>query len=155
MEIKKLNSNKTIKEKMKSFKKSKAGAADVSVKQSPFFDKLLEVTQVKEVHMELDKLLEEIDATGKRFAREPEINNLQEYKSLIKAFMDTVIEKMFKVKEKTGPRSWVKQKVYITVDKINKKLEELTDFVLDKEKDNINLMATLDEIRGMMVDLYK
>jgi len=42
-----------------------------------------------------------------------------------------------------------------TVEKINKKLEELTSFVLGKEKKNIDLLATLDEIRGLLVDLYK
>lgn len=155
MEIRKLNSQKSIKDKIKSFKKSNKTPGDVSIKQSPFYDKLLEVTEVREVHLELDKLLEEIDDKGKKFAREPELENLQEYKSLIKAFMDMVIEKMYKIREKTGPRSFIKQKVYVTVDIINKKLEELTENVLDKEKDHIKLLAKLDEIRGLLVDLYK
>ncbi len=54
-----------------------------------------------------------------------------------------------------GHRSWVKQKVFITVEKINEKLEQLTKFILEKQNKNINLLATLDEIRGLLVDLYK
>ncbi len=156
MDIKKVDSEKTIKEKIKSFKKPKTSKSSrVSIQQSPFYDRLLEVTEIKEVHLELDKLIEQIDEVGKRFAKKPDIQNLQEYKSLIKAFLDTVIQKMFKIKEKTGPRSWVKQKVLITVEKINKKLEQLTKFILEKENENINLLATLDEIRGLLIDLYK
>ena len=158
MDIKKLGSNKSIKEKIKYMKKQKKSditESEINVKQSLFYDKLLEVTEIKEVNLELDRLVDQIDDAGKKFAQNQDIKNLQEYKSLIKAFMDTVIEKMFKVKEKMGHRSWVKQKVHITVEKINKKLEKLTDFILEKENKNINLLATLDEIRGLLVDLYK
>lgn len=152
MEIKKVTTDKSVKKKTKSF--IKAESSEISVKQSPFYDKLLEVTEIKEIKLELDQLIDEIDNTGRKFAKKPNIENLKEYKSLIKAFLDTVIDKMFKIKEKMGHRSWVKQKVYITVDKINKKLEQLTNFILKKEKENIDLLATLDEIRGLLVDLY-
>ncbi len=156
MDIKKLDSGKTIKEKIKSLKKKKSSeSSGVSTRQSPFMDKLLEATEVKEINLELDKLVEEIDTVGRRFGKKPDIENLTEYKSLIKAFLDTVLDKILKVKEKMGHRSWVKQKVYITVEKINEKLEQLTSHVLNKEKENINLLATLDEIRGLLVDLYK
>lgn len=149
----KSNKNKSIKEKFKSSKGSKS--SNVNLKQSQFYDKLLEVTEVEDVKLELDKLIEEIDVVGKKFAKDSNIDNLKEYKSLIKAFLDTMITKMFKVKEKYGHRSWVKQKVFIVVEKINKKLENLTKFILEKENENINLLSTLDEIRGLLVDLYK
>lgn len=156
MDIKRVDSKKTIKEKIKSFKKSKTTkSSGISVRQSPFYDKLLEITAVKEINLELDKLIDRVDEVGKRFANNPDIQNLQEYKSLIKAFLDTMIQKMYKIKEKMGHRSWVKQKVFITVEKINEKLEQLTKFVLEKQNENINLLATLDEIRGLLVDLYK
>ncbi|MBU1075715.1 MAG: YaaR family protein [Spirochaetes bacterium] len=153
IEINKLKSDKTIKEKIKSFKKSKT--SDVQIKQSPFYDKLLEVSEVEDINLELDKLIEQIDKVGKKFANDTNLENLKEYKSLIKAFLETVINKMFKVKEKYGHRSWVKQKVFIIVEKINERLERLTNFILEKENQNINLLATLDEIRGLLVDLYK
>jgi uncharacterized protein YaaR (DUF327 family) len=33
-------------------------------------------------------------------------------------------------------------------------MEELTDEVMQREKKQINLVAKLDEIRGMLLDLY-
>jgi len=156
MDIKKVESQKTIKDKIKSLKKTKTSeSGKVKAPKSQFQDKLLEAAEVKEVHMELDRLLEKIDEIGKKFSHKPDLENLQEYKSLIKAFMTMVIEKMYRVKEKMGHRSWVKQKIYITIEKIDTKLEQLTQFVLDKENFNINLLATLDEIRGLLIDLYK
>ncbi len=156
MDIKRVDSKKAVKEKIKSLKKPKTTeSSGISVQQSPFYDKLLEITEVKEINLELDKLIDQVDKVGKKFSNNPDIQNLQEYKSLIKAFLDTMIQKMYKIKEKMGHRSWVKQKVFITVEKINEKLEQLTKFVLEKQTENINLLATLDEIRGLLVDLYK
>lgn len=156
MEIKKLEPDKTIKEKLKQIKKSKSSETPkISIKQSPFYDKLLEITEVKEINLDLDKLIEEIDNAGKKFANKPDMHNLQEYKSLIKAFLNIIIDKIFKIKEKMGYRSWIKQKVFITVEKINEKLEKLMNSILEKENENINLLATLDEIKGLLVDLYK
>ena len=46
------------------------------------------------------------------------------------------------------------RKSYLTVRKINQALEDLTDEVLNREKKQIDLVAKLDEIRGMLLDLY-
>ncbi len=59
---------------------------------------------------------------------------------------------MFKIKNITN---WKRHKEYVLIEKINEKLELLTKYILEKENENINLLATLDEIRGLLVDLYK
>lgn len=156
IEINKTDSKKSIKEKLKALKKSKSSTThtdpSVNINQSPFFDKLLEVTQIQNVKLELDKLMEEIDKAGKRFVSDTNLENLKQYKALIKSFLDTLLNKMFKIKNITN---WKKNKVYVLIEKINDKMEKLTRYILEKENENINLLATLDEIRGLLVDLYK
>ena len=44
---------------------------------------------------------------------------------------------------------------FITVDTVDNKLEELTKGLLSDEKDNINIASTIDEIQGMIVDIYR
>lgn len=151
--IKKTTSKKSITEKLKSLKHSHAsGTEKVTIQQSPFFDKLLEVTQVEHIKMELSKLLEEIDSAGRRFSSEPDMDNLKQYKTLITSFLDITVNKMFKIRNITN---WIKNKEYVLIEKINEKLAALTHFVLEKQNENINLLSTLDEIRGLLVDLYK
>lgn len=153
IEIKKTDSKKSLTEKLKSLKKSKSSQKQtVNINQSPFFDKLLEVTQVEHIKMELNNLLEEIDLVGKQFSHEPNLENLKQYKSLITSFLDITVNKMFKIK---NIQDWIKNKEYVIIEKINEKLEDLTHLILEKENENINLLSTLDEIRGLLVDLYK
>ncbi len=154
IEIERADTRKNIKEKIKTIKKKKRGTS-VTIKHSQFFDEILEIQQVESVKLELNKLLEEIDVTGKEFAQIPTLENLRKYKALIKSFLELVIRNVYKVKEKYGKRIWLKQKVYIIIEKINEKLEKLTNYILNKESEHIDLLATLDEIRGLLIDLYK
>lgn len=153
IEIGKTDSRKTIKEKIKSLKKEKTSGTTV-VKHTPFFDEILAIQQVESVKKELDELIKEIDLAGNEFAKNPTIETLKKYKTLIKSFMEMVIKKIYRVKEKYSKKFWLKQKVFTIIEKIDKKLEELTNYILEKEKEHINLMATLDEIRGLLIDLY-
>lgn len=41
------------------------------------------------------------------------------------------------------------------MDIIDKKLEEITKAVLENEKENLDIAATIDEIQGLIVDIYK
>ena len=44
---------------------------------------------------------------------------------------------------------------FITVDIVDQKMEELTEALLNQEKDNIDIASTIDEIQGLIVDIYK
>jgi len=49
----------------------------------------------------------------------------------------------------------MRQKIYTVTKLIDKKLDALTKLVLTQQAQNITLLATLDEIRGLLIDLYK
>ncbi len=44
---------------------------------------------------------------------------------------------------------------FVTVDTIDKKLEELTESLLKGEMENLNIAASIDEIQGLIVDIYR
>ena len=44
---------------------------------------------------------------------------------------------------------------YSTVETINEKLESLTQEILKEEKENLDISATIDNIQGLLVDIYK
>ena len=47
-----------------------------------------------------------------------------------------------------------RQKVYTTVRKIDRKLEELAEKIRTGQTDALDIVASHDAIRGMLVDLY-
>ena len=44
---------------------------------------------------------------------------------------------------------------FVTVETIDAKLDELTSALLGEEKENLDVAATIDEIQGLIVDIYR
>jgi len=103
----------------------------------------------------LKKILADIDRQGMALKSSPTFENLVKYKKLVKLFLDEAVKTVYKRFE---DRSWDyrgRHKIYVLIKKTNLKLIELTEAILDKEQPNINLVSKLDEIRGLLIDLYR
>ena len=44
---------------------------------------------------------------------------------------------------------------FVTVETIDNKLEELTQMLLSEERESLNIASTIDEISGLIVDIYR
>jgi Protein of unknown function (DUF327). len=47
-----------------------------------------------------------------------------------------------------------RKKIYTIVDKVNEKLEMMTKEFIEGNKKNIDLLSAIEEIRGLLVDIY-
>lgn len=124
----------------------------VNVLQSRFYDEL-KLAETEDLHIEFENLVQEITQQGERFYKNPTLQELKLYKSMIRKFLKYVTDRMFAVEQHTGGK-W-KQKIYTISKVIDAKLEALTKLVVSQQANNINLLSALDEIRGLLIDLYK
>ena len=153
IEMEKTSSNKrSISVKRKKEKRAKGPTSEVDIVQSRFYDEL-RIAEVQDLHIEFDNLVAEITKKGEEFAQDPTPELLTLYKSMIGEFLQYVTDRMFQVEHHAGGR--LKQKIYTVTKIIDERLSALTEMVLSQQADNISLLATLDEIRGILVDLYK
>ena len=74
------------------------------------------------------------------------------YKKMIKEYLESVLKYMYETKKDI---SFWQTQYFITVNTIDGKLEELTSAFLNGEMENINIAATVDEIQGLVVDIYR
>ena len=109
--------------------------------------------RTEQLHLEFEELVEEIARQGKRFAKNPTQELLILYKSMVKDFLQYVTKHMLQVEHRAGGK--LKQKLYSVTTVIDKKLEDLTAQVMSQQANNIQLLSTLDEIRGILIDLVK
>lgn len=151
IEMEKTSKDKhSITAKAKHGKKAQHGKIDII--QSRFFDEL-KFAETEKLHLEFDKLVDEITKQGEKFYRNPTQELLKIYKSMIKDFLQYVTDHMYKVEHHSGGK--MKQKIYTVTKIIDKKLNALTQLVLSQQAQSIDLLSTLDEIRGLLIDLYK
>ncbi|SDP29404.1 YaaR family protein [Selenomonas ruminantium] len=103
---------------------------------------------------QLDKLLKQIDEQGARLSRTPTYDELKSYRTLIKNFVGEAVNRMYELHSQAGWDRMGRQKVYTTVRRIDKKLEEMAEKIRLGQADQLAIVASHDAIRGMLVDLY-
>ncbi|NLW55148.1 MAG: YaaR family protein [Firmicutes bacterium] len=101
-----------------------------------------------------EQLLSRVDERAKHLLDQPSTENLRLYREAVRAFLKDALRGSFRMK---GESRWDRRgnrRVFCVVEKINKALEDLTATVLQTNKEAIDVMAKIDEIRGLLIDLY-
>lgn len=101
---------------------------------------------------ELKKMADDIKKRGNRLVLTKTYADVRMYKKLIKEYLESVLEFMYSTKKDI---SFWQTQYFITVDTIDAKLEELTTQLLGEEKENLDIASTIDEIQGLIVDIYR
>ena len=102
----------------------------------------------------LEELLKRLDELGDRLAKSFSVYDLKAYKDTLRDFLRNTSGQAYGIKEETILSKKGKTKVYQIIEKIDGELEELSALVLSKHKDQVKILAKLDQIRGLMIDLY-
>ncbi|WP_026893613.1 YaaR family protein [Clostridiisalibacter paucivorans] len=133
--------------------KSTEKAINTRVNNKTFMDKLdsMKGMSAKE---RLNTLLDRIDKQAARISKNVDIKEVVVYKKLISEFMKESVDNMVKFSKNNFLDRRGRHRVYGIIKKVNTELEELTKDVLQKEKDNIKILKRLDDIRGLILDIY-
>lgn len=101
---------------------------------------------------QLKEMIEEIHKKGNRLLVTKTYGDVIAYKKMIKEYLESILKFMYNTKKDI---SFWQTQYFITVDTIDAKLEELTTALLKDETDNLNMAASIDEIQGLIVDIYR
>lgn len=101
---------------------------------------------------QLRDMMDDIKKKGNRLSITKCYADVRAYKKLIREYLDSVLKHMYQVKKDI---SFWQTQYFITVDTVDMKLEELTQMLLSQEKENLDVANTIDEIAGLIVDIYK
>lgn len=140
MEIKRVGSNSNI----------NSGSKKIESKKD--FSQSFSFAQERKSEEQLKEMLEDIKKKGTRLCVTKCYADVRNYKKLIKEYLKSVLSYMYNIKKDI---SFWQTQYFITVDTIDKKLEELTKMLLSDEKDNLDIASTIDTITGLVVDIYK
>jgi len=104
--------------------------------------------------MHLERLVRDIISQGDVLAKRVDIRELKVYKRLISEFLELALGNSKKFSKKSMLDRRGRRKVYAIIKNINVELDQLTEDILSGEKNNIGLLKRLDDIRGLILDLF-
>ena len=101
---------------------------------------------------QLNKMIEEINKRGNRLVTTKTYGDVIAYKKMIKEYLASILKFMYDTKKDV---SFWQTQYFVTVETIDERLQELTNSLMAEERENLNVAATIDEIQGLIVDIYK
>ena len=103
----------------------------------------------------LDQVLEELSRQGERLAAAQNFEELEKYKSLVKEFLVGVTQGVGKLHFSDGGGKSRSAKVHVILQKVDLELDALAKDVLRRQATQLRILERLDQIRGLLLDLYK
>lgn len=126
----------------------------LTVERTPSFRRELARSREEAWEEELAELADRIDQQGRRLGETMALKDLVAYQNLVRDFMSIVVTRLYRLREEKGRDRKGRQRLYLLVEEIQHRLRELVSMVLDKEKPRLEVLAKVDEIRGLLLDLY-
>ena len=115
-----------------------------------------QLTSLSEANYEryIRELTDKIFEQGGIVAKKADIGELQKYRQLITQLLNETVSNayVFSKTDKFDARG--KHKVFASIRKVNEKLDQLTAEVLNEQSDNIKMLGIIDDVRGLLVDLF-
>ena len=124
-----------------------------SLERSSDFSGVLSQTQ-KIKRQELESFLGRLETQGKKLAQSLSIRDLKDFRDMVKSFLRSTFGQSRKMQEESSWDFQGRPKVMARIAKIDQSLDELGKQLLDQQAKPLEVLTKIDEIRGLIVDLF-
>ncbi len=114
---------------------------------------LLSKIEEGELQTKLNTMMQEINAQGEKLSKHMDIKDMKKYRELIKDFVNEVVTHSHKFSRENFLDKRGRHRVYGIVKLVDKNVDDLAQELLREEKNHLNILGKIDEIRGLLLDL--
>jgi uncharacterized protein YaaR (DUF327 family) len=114
---------------------------------------LISHIEEQQLQARLNMMLEEISAHGKKIAKHLDVKDMKHYRELIKEFMNEIVNRSHKFTRENFLDKKGRHRVYTMIKLVDKNLDELAMELIKDEKDHLQILTKIDEIRGLLLDI--
>lgn len=101
----------------------------------------------------LSVMMKEITMQGKKIGKRMDVRDMKHYRSLIKDFMNEIVNRSHKFSRENFLDRRGRHRVYGMIKRVDTVLDELAGELIKEEKDAIAILSKVDEIRGLLLDI--
>ncbi|WP_027308740.1 YaaR family protein [Caloramator sp. ALD01] len=124
--------------------------AKTSVSSS--FSAALDLANKDQTEQNLQNMLNEIDKLGKKLIATRSVEDAREYRKKVQEYLNYVVKNAYILKREVGPYSYG---LHIKIEIINEKVDAITRELIEQQRETIELADKIEEIKGLLVDVYK
>ena len=101
----------------------------------------------------LSGLMDQINEQGDKIAKHMDINDMKKYRTLVKEFMNEVVNRSHEFTRENFLDRKGRHRVYGMIRQVDDNLDGLAKELVKEEKDHIAILGHIDEIRGLLLDI--
>ena len=101
----------------------------------------------------LNLMMEEIVMQVDKIVKRMDVRDMRRYRTLIKDFMNEIVNRSHKFSRENFLDRRGRHRVYGIIRLVDEKLDELAQALVSEECDKIAILAKVDEIRGLLLDI--
>lgn len=128
--------------------------APVESKSTDSFAGVMKSTRIKLHNDSLNNLMDRIDLHSQKLAKQRTLENLLEYKALVKQFINESLSVSLKLSDKHSENPSGVMKTHQLIEVIDEKMLEVQDEVLRNEQEGIDTLRLVGEVKGLLLNLY-
>lgn len=102
----------------------------------------------------LTAMMEEITRQGDKIGKRTDICDMRRYRQLVRDFMNEIVSRSHQFSRENFLDRRGRHRVYGMVRLVDKNLDELAEALLQDEKDHLYILNKIDEIRGLLLDIF-
>ena len=106
-----------------------------------------------ELYDKLRQMMEDIAVQGEKLAKHVDIKDMKRYRELIKDFVNEVVANSHQFSRENFLDRRGRHRVYGLVKLVDQKLDDLAQELMKEEKSGLNILAKVDEIKGLLLDM--
>jgi hypothetical protein len=106
-----------------------------------------------ELQEKLTNLMNDIATQGKLLSEHMDIRDMKRYRGLVKDFLNEVVNRSHKFSRENFLDRKGRHRVYGMIKLVDERMDELATALVQDEKDHIDILNRVDEIRGLLLDI--
>ncbi len=115
---------------------------------------LLSSIEEQQLRASLSVMMEDITQQGNKLGKRMDIRDMKLYRKMIKEFMNEIVSHSHKFSRENFLDKKGRHRVYGMIKLVDETLDELAEELMKEEKDHLSILNKIDEIRGLLLDIF-
>ncbi len=115
---------------------------------------LISNIEEQQLQARLTLMMEDIVQQGKKISKHMDVRDMKRYRGLIKDFFNEVVNRSHQFSRENFLDRRGRHRVYGIIKLIDANLDELAQELIKEEKDHLAILSKIDEIRGLLLDIF-
>lgn len=108
----------------------------------------------QDLQARLTLMMEDIVQQGKKISKHMDVRDMRRYRALIKDFLNEIVNRSHQFSRENFLDRRGRHRVYGIIKLIDANLDELAQELIKDEKDHLAILSKIDEIRGLLLDIF-